>query len=104
MIEETLLDAAAADTTGTWKRVHAVHPCTVTVEGTFSATVTLYVSNTQGVPTDSSTVYPVLKTLTAVGAVVTDGPYRWMKAAVSSYSSGAITVCVCGANNVASRG
>jgi len=102
---ETLLNAVTATNTGTWTRAHRMHPFTVVVSGSFSATVKVYVANSASAPSDSDHDFPQLgDDMTAPGVVHSDGPYEWVKVRVSAYTSGTISANLVAANNAPARG
>lgn len=94
LLEESLLLEANGNGAGPWVRLHAVHPCTVTVEGAFHGRVLIEVSNAPGFPEDRRC--PAIGMLSTVGTVSTSGPFRWMRAVVTDYDDGAISVFVMG--------
>ena|SRR5437773_5138189 len=91
-----LLDAATANTatSGNWQPLEGIFPVTITIAGTFSATVTLYIENGASAPTDTDANHGVLQTYTAPGVYILQGPAEWIKAAITGYASGAVTVSV----------
>jgi hypothetical protein len=87
----TLLETQQATTNGVWQSIQGFHPVTVTVEGTFSGTIKVLVSNAEAKPDDSDNAKPQIGSdITAPGRVSIDQPHRWIKAIVSTYVSGAI--------------
>ena len=97
-ISGKLLDTAIANTatTGGWQPLEGVFPVTITVSGTFAGgtTVTLYVENGLTAPADVDANYGVLQTYTAPGVYILQGPAEWIKAAITGYTSGDVTVSV----------
>src|SRR5262249_33888330 len=96
VVDGTLLDAQGANTNGVWQNIERITPWSVTVRGTFNATVTLYVSNQTVKPLDSDNAQAVFQAFTAPGSTYLVAPFRWIKAAVSGFVSGAVTVDVMG--------
>jgi len=93
-----LLDAATANTatSGNWQPLEGIFPVTITVSGTFAGgtTVTLYVENGAVAPTDVDANHGVLQSYTAPGVYILQGPAEWIKAAITAYVSGSVTVSV----------
>lgn len=88
----TLLSAAGAATPGTWMPIHGVFPLTVTIEGTFVATVKVFLSDAIVKPADADSAKPQLGgDFDAPDRVQIDGPYRWVKVAVTAFTSGSIS-------------
>ena len=83
----TLLDAVTSGATGESKRLVGKDR-TFQVEGISGDTVIIEVSN------DGSTFYTII-TATADGAWESNAPWRFVRARVSSYSAGTITVLAC---------
>lgn len=75
--QETLL---LNGTSAGWKFAHRMFPFTVDVNGSFAGTVTVYVSNAPDLPTDADANHAVLNTKTTPGAILSDGPYKFVKA------------------------
>ena len=96
-ISGKLLDAAIANTAtiGGWQPLEGVFPVTITVSGTFAGgtTVTLYVENGL-TAADVDANHGVLQTYTAPGVYILQGPAEWIKAAITGYVSGSVTVSV----------
>jgi allantoicase len=91
-----LLDGAQSTTSGQWFFINGNHPLTVTIEGTFSATVQIMLSNAQSQPA-AATDGPVLGgNLTTMSSQTIDAPYRWVKVKVTVYASGTINAFVYG--------
>src|SRR5215470_6002549 len=88
VVDGTLLDAQAGTTNGVWQNIERILPFSVTVRGTFSATVTLYVSNQTTRPLDSDNAQAVLQAFTSPGSTYQLASFRWIKAAVSGFVSG----------------
>jgi hypothetical protein len=89
----SLLDAQAANTNGVWQPLgRGIVPWSVTVRGTFAGTVTIYVSNQISRPLDSDNAQAVFQTITTPTSIGSTYPFLWIKAQVSGYGSGAITV------------
>jgi hypothetical protein len=97
--EDTLMLAGAS--TG-WRPVFRFFPFTVDVSGSGSpwATLTIYVSNAPTAPTDTDANHSVLGTKTAPGSILSDGPYKWIKA---SGGAAGVNVYLSGASSVSSR-
>lgn len=94
-ISGTLQDAVASTSNGTWQNLNGIHPASITVGGTFVATVKILVSNAPTKPLDSDNAQAQLGSdITTPQTLSTDLPYRWVKAQVSAFSSGSITVSV----------
>src|SRR5947207_14189466 len=95
-ISGKLLDAAAANssTSGGWQPIEGIFPVTITVAGTFVGTVTLYIENGAAAPTDTDVNHGVLQSYTAPGVYILQGPAEWIKAAITGYVSGSVTVSV----------
>lgn len=84
-----LLTAAVAVTNGTWVEIKGIHGLTITIEGTYTATATVNVSNAvaplsteAGVVIDTTTNTPLRTTI--------DSNIRWVKVAVTAYTNGTI--------------
>lgn len=95
-----LLEAQAATTNGTWYPLNGVHPVSFAVNGAgaaFVGTVQLMFSNDQTKPPDSDNSQTQIGgNLTTPTSIEIDQPYQWVKARVSAYTSGNITVSVLG--------
>lgn len=95
LAEGTLLDGATGVTNGTWLPLNGKVPAVVTVEGSFTATVQVLVSNSPTKPADSFNDAPQLGAdFTGPGSVTTDRPWSWIKARVSAHDSGSINAHV----------
>ena len=90
VLEATLLDAAVATGNGEWVDCSGFHGLTVDIEGITTASVSIRCSNNTTRPANSEHEREV-ETVTADGTVVIVFPVRWLKARVSSYTSGTIT-------------
>ena len=86
--------SASGNTSGAWNGVEAVFPMTITVSGSFTATVNIYVETTADMPTDADANHGILTSFTAPGIYIMSAPVEWIKATVTGYSSGSITVTV----------
>lgn len=90
-VEESLL---ANGTSAGWKFVYGLHPFTIDVNGAFSGTVTVYVSNgaspALAAPTDADANHSVLGTKTAAGSILSDGPYKFVKVTGPSGANAAL--------------
>lgn len=103
--QQTMLDAVAGVTHGTWQRAFRMHPFTITCSGAFVATVKVLVSNASTKPDDADDDHPQLGSdLTGPGSVVSDGPYEWVKVLVPAWTSGPVSAAWCAANNAPARG
>jgi len=96
VVDGTLLDAQGANTNGVWQNIERILPWSVTVRGTFNATVTLYVSNQTTRPLDSDNNQAVFQATTGTMSMGSTISFRWIKAAVSGFVSGAVTVDLMG--------
>lgn len=81
------------DASGEWNPLEGVFPVTITVAGSFTGTVSVYVENGDTKPADADANHGVLQTFTAPGQYVLNGPIEWIKAAVSGLT-GTVTVKV----------
>ena len=95
IVYDTLLSATTTTTNGEWKPIQGVYPLVVTLEGAFSATCKVRVSNAVSQPADSTNDTPQLGSDVTAGndgsaSVTIDAPYRWIKVQVSAYTSGTI--------------
>jgi hypothetical protein len=96
IVDGTLLEAQGADTAGTWQNIERIVPWSITIRGTFVATVTIYVSNQVTRPTDSDNAHAPFQAYTAADSGGSTIPFRWIKARVSNYASGSVTVDLIG--------
>jgi hypothetical protein len=96
VVDGTLLDAQAANTNGVWSNIERIVPWSLTVRGTFSASVNILVSNQTARPLDTDNAQAAFQTFTAAGSGGSTIPFRWIKAQVTGYVSGAITVDLIG--------
>jgi hypothetical protein len=96
VVDGTLLDAQAANTNGVWQNCERIVPWSLTVRGTFNATVNVLVSNQVTKPLDADNAQAPFQSFTAVGSAGSSLPFRWIKAQVTGYVSGAVTVDMIG--------
>lgn len=94
----TLVESAVGTTTGTWLRLEGKYPCSVTAEGTFVGTVQVFASNQETKPADADSARLKIgeDIVDGSGSAIINGPYLWIKAAVTAYSSGTINVFLYG--------
>lgn len=90
-LNANLLIAASAITNGTWFPLMGIYPFSITVTGTFAATIKLRISNSVTQPADSDNAHPQLDSdiVNTTYAGVFTAPYKWVKCQVSAYTSGA---------------
>lgn len=94
-ISGTLLESVTGTNDGTWQNLNGIHPASITVGGTFVGTIKILVSNAPTKPLDSDNAQAQFGAdITTPSTLSTDLPYRWIKARVSAFTSGAITVAV----------
>lgn len=86
-----LLESTSSVTDGAWVAFDGLLNFSVQVKGTGTATLRLHVSNEIVEPPTSSSE-AVLATLTPNTVTRFTGPYRWLKASVSSYTSGTYSI------------
>ena len=87
-----LLTAATAVTVGHWQRMEGIRPFSVTISGSFSASVIVRVANQKAAPDDTDNNWPQLDTtVSAPTAITVDVGYMWIKAQIPSYSSGVVS-------------
>lgn len=96
VLRGTLLDAQAATTDGTWCDTHGVWPLVVTLEGSWTGTCEIFVSNATSKPSDSDNDKPQFGSdLTSNDAVTIDAHFRWVKVKFTR-STGTVTANVAG--------
>ena len=88
----TLLDAQGANTDGVWYRLDRIVPWSITIRGPFTATVTIYVSNQVTKPLDADNDQAVFQGTTTPTQMGSTLPFRWIKARVTGWGNGAVTV------------
>ena len=93
---QTLLSGVTATSDGTWVRVKGKHPAQVTIEGTFMGDVQILASNNPRQPLDSFNGAPVVDGVThsAPDNIKIDDAWEWVKARVTAYTSGSISVFI----------
>lgn len=96
VVDGTLLDAQAANTNGVWSNISRIVPWSLTVRGTFTATVNIYVSNQVAKPLDTDNAQALFQPFTAPGSAGSSIPFRWIKAQVTGWASGSVTVDLIG--------
>ena len=96
VVDGTLLDAASANTNGTWQDITRIVPWSITVRGTFSASVNILVSNQMTRPLDTDNAQAPFQTFTTPGSGGSTIPFRWIKAQVTGWASGSVTVDMIG--------
>lgn len=94
-IQATLLDAVTATNVGTWVDCSGVYLLTVEVTGITTATVDLRGSNLLTRPNDVQDEVQI-EDVTENSIIVVPFPIRWIKAAVSAYTSGTISAYLYG--------
>lgn len=87
-----LLDGASAVLDGPWCDVRALRAGSVEIFGTFVGTVTLRGSNSDIAPSSGYEGSIIGSALTAPALVSIGMPIRWIKADVTAYTSGNISV------------
>jgi hypothetical protein len=97
-ITATLLNAVAATGNGEWINLQGFNPATCHAILTGTATVELDGSCEPTQPADATHGFS-LNTLTATGAIVVNVPVRWLKARVTAYTSGTVTVHLMGSED-----
>lgn len=96
VLRGTLLESQASTTDGTWCDTHGVWPLVVTLEGTWTGTAKVYVSNAITKPTDSDNAKPQFGSdLTSNDSVSIDAHYRWVKVNFTR-STGTVNAYVAG--------
>lgn len=95
ILYDTLLSAVTSTTTGQWIPTMGVRPLVVTLEGAFSATCKVRVSNAPTQPDDTNSDTPQFGSDITAGndgnaALSIDAPFRYIKVQVSAYTSGTI--------------
>lgn len=87
----TLYAGAGVAGNGEWFPFVDMAIATFSVTGTFVGTVVVCVSNATEKPADAVHEAPY-DTLSVPGAICVVGPWKWCKAYISAYTSGAINV------------
>lgn len=87
-----LLDAAGAQTDGQWVDVRDITSGSIHLFGTFDGTVDIRGSNAAEKPENSEHGIQIGSNLTAPALVAYSMPVRWVKARVTIYTSGSISV------------
>lgn len=95
VLRGTLLEAATATTDGTWCDTHGVWPMVVTLEGSWTGTCDVYVSNAIGKPADSDNDKPAFASKTSNDLVSIDAHCRWVKVKFTR-STGTVSAYVAG--------
>lgn len=86
-----MIDARAATDNGVWLSTDGYDQVTFHVDGITTATVTINASNAPTIPANS-TAGVVRASLTADGEVIYDVLPRWMKCAITAWTTGTISV------------
>ena len=95
VLNALLLDAVTATGNGEWVDASGFYILTFDVVGITTATVDLRYSNAPTRPSNASHERQI-EDMTADGLVVVSFPVRWVKARVSAYTSGTISVYLTG--------
>jgi hypothetical protein len=95
-VDGTLLEAQAVNTNGVWQPMGRIIPWSVTVRGSFTGTVTLYVSNQVTRPADGDNDQAVFQTFSSASSAGSSVGFRWIKARLSGWAAGAVTVDLMG--------
>ena len=85
-----LLDASVAADNGVWIDARGFPRMTVDIFGSFVATIQIHGSNEVVVPSNPTDGRQLGANVTAPGVIAIDSPVRWLKAKVSSYTSGTV--------------
>lgn len=97
-VHDVLLRDQVAVTLGTWYLLNGIHPVVVSIEGTFEAEVEVVVSGDPRVPDATAATLswprPSDATITGPRIVAVDAAYKWIKVAVTSYTSGSINAFI----------
>ena len=96
VVDGTLLDAQGANTNGVWQNIDRIVPWSLTVRGTFSASVNILVSNQVARPLDTDNAQAPFQTFTAPGSGGSTLPFRWIKAQATGWANGSVTVDMVG--------
>jgi len=89
LLEVTLLNGVTGTNSGTWVDITSWNRLSVHVKGIETATVQIHGSCEPSKPSDATDGI-VLSSLTADGIYSTNAKLKWIKAKVSSYTSGTI--------------
>src|SRR6266850_1485650 len=93
--QKDMLVLQASATDGAWYAINGIRPVHVTVRGTFSATVKIFVDNASAKPANNdNTGAQWGDDITAPISVVIDAPANWIKVAVTAFTSGSITSAI----------
>jgi len=90
-------NGTAVSTTVNWFKLSGRYPFTVTVEGTFVATVRLHVANSPSTPgasvfSDRPQLGDAGVDFTAPGYTSFNVPFQWLCARITAYTSGGVYV------------
>lgn len=96
-VNATLLNAVTATGDGEWMNIEGFHPLSFHVKGITTASVQIRGSNAPTKPANASDELQLGSTVTADALVSLDAPVKWIKAKVSAYTSGTISVYMLGA-------
>ena len=94
-LRATLLNAAAATGDGEWVQLGGFHPCTVHFDFTGVATIELDAHNSPTRPLDTDHGF-VLNSTSTDNAIQISNPYEWVKARVTSFTSGTVSAWLVG--------
>ena len=87
----TLIDALAATNDGVWVDVSGFKDFTLHVDGITTATVQWHGSNKATLPANTDDDSQIGVDITADGLYQAPGPFKWMKASISAWTSGTIS-------------
>lgn len=99
VVDAILLNAVTATGNGEWINIEGFHPLSFQISGITTASVQFRGSNNPTKPADASDEFQLGSTVTADALVALDAPVKWLKAKVSAYTSGTISVYMVGAAN-----
>jgi hypothetical protein len=97
--EATLLSAQQGNTSGVWYNACGVSPISFDIQGVVGDTIQLRGSNSPTEPAASEDGHLLNSAFTADKLAVLDSPIKWVKAKVTNWNSGSITVYALGYYN-----
>lgn len=81
----TLLDAATGNTDGVWENIDRLMPWSVTIRGSFTATVNIFVSNQLSRPLNTDNDQAIFQSVTTPASLGSEVSYRWIKASITGW-------------------
>lgn len=104
VVQGNLIDFATSNlSNASWYLLDGVTPFTVSVDGTFNATVQLLGTAQAVAPLATDNAHANLATWTGANSFTINQPYTFVKAVVSNYVSGNITVALTGGGRTRGR-